>query len=208
MNNCSRFFQVKVGFSKMKVCLNTRSLEDKGLSNINWFTIDSFNTESSAQNAIDAIKALQDQILPRHAGIYDLYIANSEEDALNLVSYFGLADPDSDFEKKFKELVDIQFTYETLDCLNQLSVRWLMEVYGFNPLKAIEEYKEVTCYPYMDKETVIYEMLDQGVFGDISESFYKYINFDSLIDDALADYSQFENCFFTYHKASKIDVNN
>jgi hypothetical protein len=179
----------------MKICLNTRALENNGLTNNQWTIINSFNMDDDLPNkAINGVKELQDKHLPKHKGVYEIYVSDTEDDDLNLVKYFGLVNPSTDFNDVFKKFFDLQQYYQSLDQLEKVSVKWLIEVHGYEPVNAIEESKKVLCYPHLDKREAIFEMIETGIFGDINESFYKYINVDALIKDTITEQSIFDDC--------------
>jgi hypothetical protein len=171
----------------MKICLNTYALNNNGLTNVQWFDIEEYD---DFVNALDHIKAFQDQHLPAFKGEYEIYYADVEDDDLDLTVHYGL-----DYEK----IVDLMQCYDDLDKINKIIVRWLYNEHSYSPERSLDEYENVTCYSYMTMKDVTITLLEDGYFGHVPEAVIGYIDVDALAGDLeQRDFQEFEDCVLTF----------
>lgn len=71
---------------------------------------------------------------------------------------------------------------------------------GYNLDYALEHYKDVTFYPAMNLEDVAVSLVEEGIFGTISQSVLIYFDFEKLGRDLGYDgYDEQDNGVFCYH---------
>jgi hypothetical protein len=167
----------------MNICLNTYALLNSGFVNVKWFSI------VDHEEAVKHIKELQDQQLPEYAGDYEIYYGDTEDDDLGLTELC-----DFDFQK-IAELYDV---YDSLNEHEQISVRWLLNEHNFNTEQALDDYDKVICYPQSEKMDIIYDMLENGEFGDIPQNMYAYLDFEALAADYLDEYQEYQGHLLHY----------
>ncbi len=107
---------------------------------------------------------------------------------------YRIEEYDNPFElNKFAEQLD------ELDDYDQQKVFYLMDITGYDRDEALEHHEDVTYYPQMTLEDVAYELIEDGIFGDIADNIKGYIDYAKLARDLGIDgYYETENGVFGY----------
>jgi len=102
----------------------------------------------------------------------------------------------SDYESAFENLEIKEFTniFELKDFVDELpedkenldKIDFLLSQ-GYSIEDALEKYEDVEYYPSMKLEDVAYELVEEGVFGSISETIKCYIDYKKLGRDLSLD---------------------
>ena len=70
--------------------------------------------------------------------------------------------------------------YEDINECEQSIIKYLVNEEGLELDDAFYRKDDVTFYPNADLEDVAQELVDEGVFGDVSDSLKSYIDFETL----------------------------
>lgn len=82
---------------------------------------------------------------------------------------------------------------------DQEKVIFLIEEIGFDRKEAIDHYEDVAFYQNMTMEDVAYELVEEGIFGDISDSIKSYIDYERLARGLTMDgYNETDKGVFFY----------
>lgn len=113
----------------------------------------------------------------------------------------------TDYEASFKideyknvfELNYLAWQLQELDKYDQQKVSYLLDVIGYSQEKALEKYEAVIFYPDMTLEDVASELVEQGIFGALTDTIKDYIDYEKLAQDLSIDgYNEIETGTFWY----------
>jgi antirestriction protein len=101
----------------------------------------------------------------------------------------------SDFESPFDiEEYENPFTLnefveqlDKLDEYEQEKVFYLMDTIGYDREETLEHYEDVTYYQDMTLDDVAYELVEEGVFGELTDSIKSYLDYEKLARDLRID---------------------
>ena len=92
------------------------------------------------------------------------------------------------------ELNDLAEQLESLDKYDLEKLQAILESDGGSLENALDNMDDYTYYANMSLEDVAYEMIEEGVFGDIPESIINYIDISAIARDLDYDgYTETEN---------------
>lgn len=91
-----------------------------------------------------------------------------------------------EYESPF-ELNEFAEKLEELDNYDQQKIFYLLEIIGYSREEAMEHYEDVTFYSGMTLEDVACELVDEGIFGELSDTIKGYIDFEKLARDLSID---------------------
>ncbi len=113
----------------------------------------------------------------------------------------------SDSESPFKieeydnlfELNDFVWRLEELDEYDQQRVFYLLEEIGDDWNVALEHYEDVVFYAGMTLADVAYELIEEGVFGELTDTIKGYLDYEKLERDLRVDgYYETDEGVFLY----------
>jgi antirestriction protein len=101
----------------------------------------------------------------------------------------------TDYEAPFKideyenpfELNELVWKLEKLDEYDHQKIFYLLEVIGCTREEALEKYEDVIFYSDMTLEDVASELVEEGVFGDLTNNIKGYIDYEKLARDLSID---------------------
>lgn len=85
------------------------------------------------------------------------------------------------------ELNNFVWQLEELADYEQEKIFYLIEEIGDDWNAALEHYEDVTFYSNMTLEDVAYELVEDGIFGDLSDTIKSYIDYSKLARDLRID---------------------
>ncbi len=139
-------------------------------------------TEESLQEKIDSIL--------KQGGGEEILIADFECDDIESLKVTKDDDP-------FK-LLELEKELSSLDKDDLAKVNYLLSR-GCTIEEALRRYEDVIFYPGMTLEDVAYELVAEGVFGNVSERLLSYIDYEKLAQDLSIDgYEETEEGVFYY----------
>jgi antirestriction protein len=95
---------------------------------------------------------------------------------------FGIEEYESPF--KLNEFV---WQLEELDEQDQEKMFYLLDTIGYDREEALEHYEDVVFYSGMTLEDVAEELIEDGVFGNLSDTIKLYIDYEKLARDLSID---------------------
>ncbi len=101
----------------------------------------------------------------------------------------------TDYESSFRiheydnlsDLNEFVLKLRQLDEHDQQKIFFLLDVTGCTREQALEKHEDVIFYPDMTIEDVAYELLKEGVFGNLNDTIKTYIDYDKLARDLSID---------------------
>lgn len=110
----------------------------------------------------------------------------------------------TDFEapfgiEEYESLVDLNDFVEwfsALDEYDQDKVAYLMDEAGYDRDGAMSNYEDTDYYPDMNMEELAEEFVDQGLFGEISDSIKYHIDYKSIARELSMDYHETDKGIF------------
>lgn len=101
----------------------------------------------------------------------------------------------TDYEAAFKigeyenvfELNEFAEDLEKLDEYDQEKIFYLLDCIGLTRKNALDTYDEVTFYPDMTLEDVAEELVEEGIFGQLSDTIKSYFDYEKLANDLSID---------------------
>lgn len=103
---------------------------------------------------------------------------------------------------EYEDLVELNnfvSQLEELDECDQQKTLYLIEVMGYSRQEALERYDDVIFYPDMTLEDVASELVEEGLFGSLSDTIKGYIDYEKLARDLSVDgYHETEDGTFWY----------
>jgi len=88
---------------------------------------------------------------------------------------------------------------EELDEYDQEKVFYLLDNSGYTREEALEKHEDVTFYKGMTLEDVAEELVEEGIFGDLSDNIKGYIDYEKLARDLSIDgYCETDKGVFWY----------
>ena len=85
------------------------------------------------------------------------------------------------------DLNDLASQLDELDGHDTEKIVYLLENIGLDRDEALKQYEDVDYYPNMTLSDVAEEMVDEGLFGEISENIRPYLDFEKLGRDLSFD---------------------
>lgn len=76
---------------------------------------------------------------------------------------------------------------QDLDEYDQQKILYLLDVMGCTREEALEKYEDVIFYPDMTLQDVASELVEEGIFGDLTDTIKGYIDYDKLARDLSFD---------------------
>ena len=86
-----------------------------------------------------------------------------------------------------RELNEFSKHLEELSDFDQEKVIFLIEELGYSRSESLKYYEDVIFYENMTLRDVAYDLVDEGVFGDIADSIKCYIDYESIARDLSID---------------------
>jgi len=97
---------------------------------------------------------------------------------------------------KLNEFVD---QLDELEDYEQEKVFYLIDHIGYDREEALEKHEDVAFYENMTLEDVAAELVDEGIFGDLSDNIKCYIDYEKLARDLSIDgYHETDKGVFWY----------
>ena len=101
----------------------------------------------------------------------------------------------SDFDAPFRieeyenllELSEFVEQLEELDEYDQEKVFYLLDIISYDREEAMERYEDVVYYQSMKLEDVASELIEEGVFGELTDTIKGYIDYEKLARDLSVD---------------------
>lgn len=101
----------------------------------------------------------------------------------------------SDYEAEFKieeydnpfEINDFVRQLDELEEYEQEKVFYLLDTIGLNREEALENHEDVIFYSGMTLQDVAYELIEDGVFGELTDTIKGYIDYAKLARDLSID---------------------
>jgi len=95
--------------------------------------------------------------------------------------------------------LNVGWKLEELDEYDQQRVFYLLEEIGDDWNAALEHYEDVVFYAGMTLADVAYELIEEGVFGELSDTIKGYIDYQKLARDLRIDgYHETDEGVFLY----------
>lgn len=151
----------------MKVYVSTYSNYNSGNLKGEWVYLENFNS--------------QEEFLD-----YCISLFEDEEDDIELM----FQDKDSDVPDWAYSKYEIDknlWEYLSLSDEDKLKVNFLYEYLSYDIEEALRVYDNVTFYGNMTLKEVAEELVDEGIFGDVSDKLKYYIDFEELAKDLERD---------------------
>lgn len=103
-----------------------------------------------------------------------------------------------EYENPF-ELNKFAEQLEELEEYEQEKVYYLLDNIGHDREEALENHEDVIFYPEMTLEDVAYELIEDGVFGELTDTIKGYIDYQKLARDLSIDgYHETDKGVFWY----------
>ena len=81
------------------------------------------------------------------------------------------------------ELNDAIFEYVKMDAYDRKRVEFLVNMMGYDMSEAVSKFQDVIFYECRNLVEVAEELVDEGCYGDISESIINYIDYEKIAAD-------------------------
>ena len=117
---------------------------------------------------------------------------------------FFITDYEADFRiEEYENLNELNSFAEKLidlDEYDQKKVLYLVDDIGYSWEDSLEKYEDVIFYPNSTLEDVAEEMVEEGIFGDLTDQIKGYLDYEKLGRDLGIDgYHETNNGTFCYH---------
>lgn len=118
----------------------------------------------------------------------DIELFNADYEAeYHGINFSSLLSEDISFEKCLE-------IHEELDKLHEYEIKkisFLMDVQGYSVEEALESYDDCQIYEDMNLEDLAYEFVEEGLFGEMSDTIKGYLDYEKLARDLGFDYTEF-----------------
>lgn len=113
------------------------------------------------------------------------------KDVLGTDEEYFCSDYEADFKiEEYENVYELNNFVERLDELDEYDrdrTFYLMDIIGYDRDEALEHYEEVVYYKGMTLEDVAYELVEEGIFGDLADTIKGYIDYQKLARDLSID---------------------
>lgn len=164
----------------MKVAVEEWELYNNGFLLCKWYDLEDYT-----------IKEIEDEIREIKKG-YDLgddlelFVADVEDDPTDTIKG----------DENLIEAYKIQELIQDLEDYDLKKVDYMVNQCGYDLKDAIDRIEDCDIYEDITLKDLAYEFIEQGLFGDISESIAFYIDYDLVARDLGFDYCEFGNDVF------------